>query len=129
MYIIAESSEELEARLEITAKEAEKQGCTWSISKFHTGRSECIVSGHRVVLDPSSANPPKVGPDPSRVEKLANMEPPRNLKLVQSFLVWKISCQSFQATMRITLAKYAPFYIKMQNSYGPPSIRANLTQS
>ena len=35
MYIIAESAEELEARLEITAKEAEKHGCTWSISKFH----------------------------------------------------------------------------------------------
>ena len=86
MYIIAESSEELEARLEITAKEAEKHGFTWSISKFHVGRSECIVSGDRIVFNPSGVNPPKVGPDPSRVEKLAKMEPPKNQKQVSSFL-------------------------------------------
>ena len=58
MYIIVESSEELEARLEITAKEAKKHGCTLSIYKLHVGRNECIVSGHKVVLGPSGANPP-----------------------------------------------------------------------
>ena len=80
IHIIMESSEEFEARLEITTKEAEKHSCTCSISKFHAGRNEYIVSKHKVAF-----NPPKVGPDPSRVEKLANMEPPRNLKQVQIF--------------------------------------------
>ena len=45
-----------------------------------------IVSGHQVTLDPSGGKPPQIGPDPSRVEKLANMQPPSNIKQVQSFL-------------------------------------------
>ena len=31
-------------------------------------------------------------------------------------------------TTRITLAKYVPFYIKMQNLYGPPSELKSLTK-
>merc|ERR1712041_10244 len=43
-------------------------------------------SGHLVTLDPSGKSPPKISPDPARVEKLANMQPPKNLKEVRSFL-------------------------------------------
>ena len=49
-----------------------------SISKFNAGRNVSIVSGHEVTLDPSGKTPPQVGPDPSRVEKLVQMEPPKN---------------------------------------------------
>ena len=45
-----------------------------------------IVSRHQVTLDPSGGKPPLIGPDPSRVEKLANMQPPSNVKQVWSFL-------------------------------------------
>ena len=45
-----------------------------------------IVSGHLATLDPSRKNPPQIGPDPARVEKLVNMQPPKNIKEVRSFL-------------------------------------------
>ena len=86
MYIIASNLRELRERLEITARESIKRGVTWSISKFFAGREVNIVSGHQVTLDPSGGKPPLIGPDPSRVEKLANMQPPSNIKQVRSFL-------------------------------------------
>ena len=86
MYLTASSLAELRERLEITAKEALKHGITWSISKFFAGRETNIVSGHLVTLDPSGKQQPLVGPDPARVEKLANMQPPTNIKQVRSFL-------------------------------------------
>ena len=67
MYILAHVLGELEAKLQVAAGEAEKYGCTWSISKFYAGRDTNIVSGHQVVLDPSGKNPPQIGPDPSRI--------------------------------------------------------------
>ena len=79
MYIIASSLSVLRSRLKITAREAIKRGVTWSISKFFAGRDVNIVSGHLVTLDPSGGKPPVIGPDPSRVEKLANMPPPTNI--------------------------------------------------
>ena len=82
MYVTASSIKELRERLEITARESLKRGVTWSISKFFAGREVNIVSGHQVTLDPSGRQPPLVGPDPSRVEKLANMQPPTNIKQV-----------------------------------------------
>ena len=82
MYIQATGLEKLEARLEIATGEAEKHGCTWSISKFFAGRDTNIVSGHQVVLDPSGERPPQIGPDPSRIEKLTHMQPPKNIKEV-----------------------------------------------
>ena len=45
-----------------------------------------IVSGHLVILDPSGEKPPQIGPDPARIEKLTNMQPPKTLKEVRSFL-------------------------------------------
>ena len=86
IYVLGTSLENLTERLEIVAREAEKNDCTFSISKFFAGRVSNIVSGHLVILDPSGKNPPKIGPDPARVEKLANMQPPKNLKEVRSFL-------------------------------------------
>ena len=82
MYVTASSIKELRERLEITARESIKRGVTWSISKFFAGREVNIVSGHQVTLDPSGRQPPLVGPDPARVEKLANMQPPTNIKQV-----------------------------------------------
>ena len=82
IYIIASNLRELRERLVITTKESIKQGVTWSISKFFAGREVNIVSGHQVTLDPSGGKPPLIGPDPSRVEKLANMQPPSNIKQV-----------------------------------------------
>ena len=82
MYIIASNLRELRERLVITAKESIKRGVTWSISKFFAGREVNIVSGHQVTLDPSGGQPPLVGRDPSRVDKLANMQPPSNIKQV-----------------------------------------------
>ena len=86
MYIIAKSMKELRERLEIAARESIKRGVTWSISKFFAGREVNIVSGHQVTLDPSGVNPPEIGPDPARVKKLADMQPPENQKQVRSFL-------------------------------------------
>ena len=86
MYIIATSLCELESRLEIAAQESIKRGVTWSISKFFAGRDVNIVSGHQVTLDPSGGKTPLIGPDPSRVKKLAHMQPPSNVKQVWSFL-------------------------------------------
>ena len=75
MYITASSIRELRERLVITTRESIKRGVTWSISKFFGGREVNIVSGHQVTLDPSGRQPPLVGPDPSPVKKLANMQP------------------------------------------------------
>ena len=86
MYMCAPSLAELRKRLEITARESLKRGVTWSISKFFAGRETNIVSGHQVILDPSGKTAPKIGPDPARVKKLANMQPPTNIKQVRSFL-------------------------------------------
>ena len=80
IYILASILDELESRLEITAREAKKHSCTF------TGRDTNIVSGYQVTLDPSGKTPPKIGPDPSRIEKLVQMQPPKNLKEVRSFL-------------------------------------------
>ena len=44
------------------------------------------MSGHLVILDPSGKNPPQIGPDPARIEKLTNMQPPKTLKEERSFL-------------------------------------------
>ena len=82
MCILATSLGKLEERLEIAAGEAKKQGCMWSISKFFTGRVTNIISGHQVILDPSGKNPPQIGTDPARIEKLTHMQPPKNLKEV-----------------------------------------------
>ena len=49
--------DELHQKLRVAAKEAIQYGCTWSISKFYAARSCNIVSGFRVVLDPSGLNP------------------------------------------------------------------------
>ena len=76
MYILATSFRNFGERLEIAVKEAKKHGCTWSISKFYTGRVSNIVPGHLVILDPSGKIPPKIGPDPARIEKLTNIQPP-----------------------------------------------------
>ena len=86
MYVLATSLGNLTERLEIVAREAEKNGCTFSISKFYGGRVSNIVSGHLVILDPSGEKPPQIGPDPARIEKLTNMQPPKTLKDVRSFL-------------------------------------------
>ena len=80
MYFTASGLAELRERLEITARVALKRGVTWSISKFFASREPNIVSGHQVTLDPSGKQPPLVGPDPARVEKLANMQPHTNIK-------------------------------------------------
>ena len=72
--------------LRIAAKEAIQYGCTWSISKFFAARPCNIVSGFRVLLDPSRLNPPSIGPDPERVQQLSQIEPPTTAKGVRSFL-------------------------------------------
>ena len=86
MYILANGLRELKARLEVAAGEAEKYGSTLSISKFFAGKDTNIVFGHHVILDPSGKNPPQIGPDPSRIEKLTQMQPPKTIKEVRSFL-------------------------------------------
>ena len=80
MYVLATSLENLGERLEVVAGEAKKHGCTFSISKFFAGRVSNIMSGHLVILDPSGKNPPQIGPDPARIEKLTNMQPSKPLK-------------------------------------------------
>ena len=79
MYILGSRLDELESSLKITARKAKNYGCTWFISKFFAGRDTNIVSGHQVVLDPSGKNPPQIGPDPGRIEKLVQMQPPYEL--------------------------------------------------
>ena len=76
------SLEDLAEKLEITAKEAEAHNCTWSISKFSAGRPVNIISGFQVTLDPTGQNPPMIGPDPARVDKLIGMKPPTTVKEV-----------------------------------------------
>ena len=71
MYIQAVSMDDLDKKLRIAAKEAMEFGCTWSISKFFAARPCNIVSGFKVVLDPSGLNPPQIGPDPDRVKQLS----------------------------------------------------------
>lgn len=86
MYIQATSIDDLDKKLWTAAKEAIQYGCTWSISKFCAARPCNIVSGFRVVLDPSGLNPPSIGPDPERVENLSLIQPPTTIKGVRSFL-------------------------------------------
>ena len=76
---------DLDSKLKIAAKEAMKFGCTWSISKFYAGRPCNIVSGFKVVLDPSGMNPPQIGPDPDRVKLFSQIKPPSTVKNVRSF--------------------------------------------
>ena len=48
------------------------------------GGEHCLrTSGH---LGPFWGEAPQIGPDPTRVEKLADMQPPTNIKQVRSFL-------------------------------------------
>ena len=68
MYIQAVNMKGLDRKLRVAAKEAIEYGCTWSISKFFAGRPCNIVSGFRVILDPSGVEPPQIGPDPDRVK-------------------------------------------------------------
>ena len=86
MYVLATSLGELEERLEIAVGEAEKQDFTWSITKFFAGRVTNIVSGHQVTLDPSGKNPPQIGPDLARIEKLTHMQPHKILKSFEASL-------------------------------------------
>ena len=68
IYIKAVNMKDLDKKLRVAAKEVIEIGCTWSISKFFAGRPCNIVSGFRVVLDPSGVEePPQIGPDPDRV--------------------------------------------------------------
>ena len=78
--------DDLNQKLRVTAKEAIQYGCTWSISKFFAARPSNIVSGFRVVLNPSLLNPPSIGPDPERVQQLSQIQPPTTAKGVRSFL-------------------------------------------
>ena len=86
MYIQGTSMEDLDRKLRITTKKAIQYGCMWSISKFYAARPCNIVSGFRVVLDPSGLNPPSIGPDPERVHQLSQIQPPTTAKGVRSFL-------------------------------------------
>ena len=72
--------------MEIVAREAKETGCTFNISMFFAGRNKLIVYGHEVILDPEGDNPPKIGPDPSRIKKLTEMQPPTTVKGVRSLL-------------------------------------------
>ena len=86
MYIQAVTMKGLDAKLKVAAKEAMEFGCTWSISKFFAGRPCNIVSGFRVILDPSGISPPQIGPDPDRVKQFSQIKPPTTVKDVRSFL-------------------------------------------
>ena len=77
---------DLDKKLRVAAREAMEFGCTWSISKFFAGRPCNIVSGFRVVLDPSGTEPLQIGPDPDRVKQLSEIEPPTTVKCVRLFL-------------------------------------------
>ena len=86
MAVQGNSFDDMVRKLEITAREAEANGCTWSISQFTAGRERNIISGYEVILDPSGKTLLKIGPDPRRIEKLIQMKPPKNLKDVRAFL-------------------------------------------
>ena len=76
MYIQAVSMADLDAKLRVAAKEAMDHGCTWSISKIFAGTPVNIVSSFEVVLDSSVVKSPKIDPDPSRVKKFVEIQPP-----------------------------------------------------
>ena len=86
MYVQGVSMDDLDRKLRIAAKEAMEFGCTWSISKFFAARQSNIVSGFRVVLDPSGLNPPSIGPDPARVQQLSQIQPLTTVKDICLFL-------------------------------------------
>ena len=86
MYIQAVSMDDLDKKLKTAAREAIEFGCTWSISKFFAARPCNIVSGFKVVLDPSGMNPPQIGPDPDRVKQSSQIQPPTTVKDGRSFL-------------------------------------------
>ena len=99
IYILATSLGKIGERLEIAAGKAEKQGCMWSIKKIFAGRVTNIVSGHQVILDPSGENPPQIGPDLARIEKLTHMQPPKILKRFKSSLALSTNFLSTEATI------------------------------
>ena len=72
--------------------------------KFFAARPSNIVSGFRVVLDPSGINPPSIGPDPEKVQQLSQIQPPTTAKGVQSIL-------GFVAY----LGKFCPDYVMTTN--------------
>ena len=95
----------LDKKLRVAAREAIQYGCTWSISKFYAARPCNIVSGFRVVLDPSGLNPPSIGPDPERVEKLSTIQPPTTVKGVRSFLGFVTYLSIFSPDYTMTTGK------------------------
>merc|ERR1711873_393674 len=105
MYIQGTSIEDLDWKLRIAAKEAIQYGCTWSISKFYAARPCNIVSGFRVVLDPSGLNPPSIGPDPERVAKLSAIQPPTTVKGVRSLLGFVTYLSKFCPDYAMTTSK------------------------
>ena len=85
--------------LELPPRKTKQYGCTWSISKFYAARPCNIVSGFRVVLDPSGLNPPSIGPNPERVHQLSQIQPPTTAKGIRSFLGFIAYLGKFCPTM------------------------------
>ena len=83
MYIQTIDLKDLDKKLRVAAKEAIEFGCTRSISRFFAGRPCNIVSGFRVILNPSGAEPPQIGPDPDRVRQFSEIEPLTTVKGVR----------------------------------------------
>ena len=86
MYIQAVNIKDLDGKLRVAVKEEIEYECTWSISKFFAGRPCNIVSGFRVILDPSGAEPPQIGPGPDREKQFSEIKPPTTVEDVRSFL-------------------------------------------
>merc|ERR1712030_250983 len=79
------SEENLKQNLHTTLKDARKTGCIFSISKFQIG-TQVVTSGFQITTDPTGKTTPKLGPDPARVEKLTNMQKPKDQTGVRSLL-------------------------------------------
>ena len=112
MVIQAVGLDNLSAKLEIMAREGTLNGCTYSISKFFAARPVNVVSGFQFTLDPPEKETHKIGLDPSRIEKLREMQPPTDVSGVRSFLGLVNQLGKFCSDYAMTSAKLRSLLVK-----------------
>ena len=71
-----------------------------------------MVSGFQLTLDPTGKESPKIGPDPSHIEKLQMMQPPTDRTSLRSFLGLVNQLGKFCSDYAMVTAKLRALLVK-----------------